>query len=232
MKGGIISFIKNIIAPKHCYSCNLEWYFLCPKCLSKLSNYKPICYACKKPSKNFEVHKNCKNKIYFDNLLILTKYNTPLIQKLIKDSKFYSKKDILEDFWIYLSNLFEKNFKLERNSIVSPVPMNYFRKIKRWYNHSEVLSKIISKKLNLLMENNLVKRIKNTRQQSKLSRKDRLLNLANSFKIRKNKIDTIDKKEIILIDDVVSTWTTLNEISKLLKKHWAKKIICLVISSD
>ena len=232
MKEKIISFIKDIISPKKCYSCKVQWYFLCPKCLSKLDKFKPICYICKKPSKNFEVHKNCKSGIYFDNLLILTKYNSKIIQKLIKNSKFYWKKDILEDFWLYLYDLFKRYFELRNDIIVSPAPMHFFRKLQRWYNHSEILSKIISKKLYLRLENKLIKRVKNTKQQSRLKRKDRLSNLENAFKIVKNNIEKIDKKEILLIDDVVSTWATLNQISSFLKKYGAKKVICLVIASD
>ena len=45
-------------------------------------------------------------------------------------------------------------------------------------------------------------------------------------------LDKLDKKVFILVDDVVSTWTTINEISKILKKSWAKNIIALVIASN
>ena len=47
----------------------------------------------------------------------------------------------------------------------------------------------------------------------------------------KSGVDKVDKKIIILVDDVISTWTTLNEISKVLKQHNAQKIICLTIAS-
>ena len=81
-------------------------------------------------------------------------------------------------------------------------------------------------------EKNIVLKNRQTRQQSKLSRQDRLTNLENSFKINQNKLDIIDKKVVILIDDVISTWTTVNEISKILKDNWAVKVIVVCFASD
>lgn len=230
----MLNFIKNIIAPKRCYSCNKEWHFLCLECLSKMSNFDSICYICKGKSNNFSVHKKCKNNIYFDNLIILTHYKNFFIKKSIKDAKFYNKKDIFEDYWNYLwakilENLNDKNLW---NYKLLPVPMNFFRKIFRWYNQSEVLAKYISKNTWIWLENKLIKRARNTRQQSKLNKNDRWKNLEKAFIINKKLLDKLDNKNFIIVDDVVSTWTTINEISKILKNSWAKKIIGLAIASD
>jgi predicted amidophosphoribosyltransferase len=64
----------------------------------------------------------------------------------------------------------------------------------------------ISKHKQILKNCKLIKRIRHTRQQSKLSREKRLINLKNAFKINKKQLDNIDKnKTIILVDDVIST---------------------------
>lgn len=230
----MIKFLKDLIAPKKCYSCNKVWYFLCEKCLSKMSNFDSICYVCKGKSNYFNVHNNCKENVYYDKLIILSHYKNKDISKMIKDFKFYSKKDISEDFWYYLSELFFENeiYKNIDDYIIIFPPMWFLKKIKRWYNHSELLAKIISQNIKIKLWKWYIKKVKQTRQQSKLSRKERLINLDNSFKITKNKLDKIDNKIFILVDDVVSTWTTINEISKILKNAWAKKIIWLVIASD
>jgi predicted amidophosphoribosyltransferase len=52
-----------------------------------------------------------------------------------------------------------------------------------------------------------------------------LTNLDKAFKINKKYVDNIDKKYIIIVDDVISTGTTINEVSKILKQHNAQKII-------
>ena len=230
----MFNLLKDLIAPKKCYSCNKEWHFLCEECLSKMSNFEPICYLCKGKSDYFNVHNNCKENVYYDKIIILSHYKNKIISKLIKDLKFYSKKDIAEDFWYYLSELFFENeiYKNTNDYIIIFPPMWFFKKLKRWYNHSEILAKIISKKTNIELWKWFIKKIKITRQQSKLSRKDRLVNLKDSFKIAKNKIDKIDNETVIIVDDVISTWTTINEISKILKEVWVKKVIWLIIASD
>jgi predicted amidophosphoribosyltransferase len=132
MKGNFLSFIKDLIAPKKCYSCNIEGHFLCKNCFNKLSKFKSICYVCKKPSESFSVHNECKNGIYYDKIIILTHYRDNIISKLIKNSKFYNKKDILEDFSKYLSKLLESNLNIKNNkNILASVPMTFFKKMKR-----------------------------------------------------------------------------------------------------
>lgn len=230
----IFNFIKDLVAPKKCYSCNKEWHFLCLDCLSKMSNFEPICYVCKGKSDNFKVHEKCLWEVYYDKIIILSHYKNKIISKLIKDLKFYNKKDISDDFWNYLSELFLENevYKNTDDYIIIFPPMWFFKKLKRWYNHSEIISKIISKNTWIKLEKNLIFKHKNTRQQSKLNKEQRIVNLINSFKIKKNKLDIVDKKNFIIVDDVISTWSTINEISKILKNAWAKKIIWLIVASD
>ncbi|MBT3727030.1 hypothetical protein HOG21_05085 [bacterium] len=81
-----------------------------------------------------------------------------------------------------------------------------------------MIARYISKNTNIKLEKNLIKKIKTTRQQAILSREQRLKNLKNAFKIANNKIDNFDKKIFIIVDDVISTGSTINEISKVLKK--------------
>lgn len=232
----LFKFIKDTIAPKKCYSCQREWHFLCLQCLSKLSNFRPFCYICKDFSDNYKIHEDCKKSVYYDRLIVLSHYKNKEISKLIKDAKFYNKKDILEDFAKYLSDLLLKNiwdlWLAKSDFILIPVPMYFLRKIYRWYNQSEILAKYIGDFSRIKVEDKLIKRVKNTRQQSKLKKQNRRQNLEKAFKIDKKVLDKLDKKVFILVDDVVSTWTTLNEVSKLLKESWVENIIWLVIASD
>jgi ComF family protein len=124
-----------------------------------------------------------------------------------------------------------KSFKKE-NFIVLSTPMSFLRKIQRWYNHSDVLAQSIATSFQFKYKKDIILKNKWTRQQSKLSRQERLTNLKEAFKINNKYIDVIDNKIVILVDDVVSTWTTVNEISKILKERWSKKIIILILASD
>lgn len=230
----IINFIKDIISPKYCYSCKVEWHFLCQECLQKLNFHKPFCYQCKLISDKFEVHKKCSKNVYYDKVIVNFHYREKTIKNLIKDAKFYSRQEVLNVFWQSMSTLFLENENIldKSNYLIISSPMHFLRKLKRWYNHSESLAKFIAKILDIEANFKLIKKIKHTKQQSKLSKIEREKNLKNCFDINKKYISQIKWKTIIIIDDVISTWTTLNEMAKVLKESWAKKVIWLVIASD
>jgi competence protein ComFC len=228
----MFNFIKDIIAPKKCYSCKKEWHFLCPTCLSSMSNFTPICYICKGKSDNFIIHNECQEWIYYDQLIVLTHYKNKHIAQLIKHAKFYGKKDILEDIWTYLWKVLLSYYKVTEKDIILWVPMSFWKKLRRWYNQSHFIAKKVSKICFAQYRKDILKKKKSTRQQSKLSRQQREENLKDCFQINKKKVDIIDKKNIIIVDDVVSTWATLNEIAKQLKLNWANKVIWLCFASD
>jgi len=156
------------------------------------------------------------------------------IQKLIKDSKYYSKKDVLEDVGQYAWDFLSKNLNIENPNeyIILPIPMNFWRKSWRGYNHADVLAKYTSKVLWIPYNTKAIKRVKNTLQQSKLTKKQRLSNLDGAFKIEGKYKDIIKGKKIILIDDVASTWVTFLEVSAVIHDAWAQSIDCLAIASD
>lgn len=230
----LINFLKDLIAPKKCYSCQKEWHFLCEKCLEEIWFFEPICPVCKQSSKNFEVHFYCKNDfVYYDKVIILTHYKNKIIKHLIKDAKFYHRKDILEDLVDYLLKRFltHTGEKIE-DCIFIPTPMYFWKKLSRWYNQSEILAISLWKKFWCEYNNKIIKKIKSTKQQSHLSKIERFENLKWSFLINKKEFYKYKDKNFVIIDDVVSTGTTLNEISKILKIQWAQKIYGLCIASD
>ncbi len=243
----ILTFFQDILSPKLCYSCWVEWILMCDLCFAKQDNFWPFCYICKKASKEFKIHKKClienktldwKNfnnlKVYFSNVIVVTHYKNKVIKKIITQFKFFGKKAVWQELWVKMWELLENNTQLNKKEelLLLPVPMYFFRKILRWYNQSDILAQSIAKKTGICYNNNILKRIKHTRQQSLLSQERRIENLRGAFKIKKKYLDKIDKKIIILVDDVISTWSTVNEISKVLKQNWARKVIVLCLASN
>lgn len=227
------SLIKNILAPIKCYSCRKEWHFICKDCEFRLRDYESSCFVCKQNTENFEIHKTCKNDaIYYDKIIIRYHYRWYYVSKMVKDGKFYHKKDVLHYFWIKLREILEEHHKIDEGAILVPVPLHFFRKIKRGYNQSDIIAKNFSKVSFLSYHNWLLYRKKITRQQSKLSKNIRKENIKNCFGIKHKLVDMVDKKQIIIVDDVVSTWSTVNELAKLLKEHGAREVVVVCIASD
>ncbi len=227
-----IDYIKDIIAPKKCYFCSAEGHFFCPQCYKSFPRISELCYVCKMPSDNFIIHDHCWKYLDVQSLIVLFPYRK--IQKLIKDSKYYAKKDILQDVWAYAWKYLVEILGIDNPSdyIILPIPMNFWRKSKRWYNHADILAKYISKSSGINYHTKVIKRVKNTLQQSKLTRAERLSNLDSAFKIDEKYTDFIKWKKLILVDDVVSTWVTFLEVAAAFDWQDIMSIDCLALASD
>lgn len=230
----LFTLLKDIFSPKRCYHCQGEGVFLCRTCFKKIWFFPSICPICKQTSPDFSLHFYCKQPYFFlDKIIITTHYQEKTIKKLIKDAKFYWKKDILEDLsCLVWEQLLHHISEKKENLLLIPTPMYFWKKLKRWYNQSEVLTKYIATHFWIASDIHIVKKIKSTKPQSHLSKIQRMENLKWAFVLDKKKLLPYKNKTIVLVDDVVSTGSTLQEIAKLLKKAGVKKTYWLCIASD
>ena len=204
--------------------------------IKKLLNYiyKDKCYFCSSSKENSIFCSKCFEKIdylpfsnidVFDSSEIFSCfYYKNIIQKLIRAVKYHNKKDLayhqanlMFNFWINIKNKKE-------NYVVIPVPMHNNRLQKRKYNHMDIVSKEFCKLSGYEFNNQLVKRIKDTAPQYKLSKKERENNLKNAFKC--NYFNPLNKP-ILILDDITTTGSTLIEIIKELKKNGLHDITAL-----
>lgn len=110
--------------------------------------------------------------------------------------------------------------------LITYVPLAKKKKRKRGYNQAELLAKELSKELDVPCVNALNK-IKNTDSQQGKKRKERMNNLKDAFEIAD--VD-VKGKTILLVDDVKTTGSTLNECSKVLKRNKADKVYAVTIA--
>jgi competence protein ComFC len=233
----IIDFFLDLIFPKECQNCCQEGSWLCEDCFSKISfNKSQYCLNCKKNSLNGEFCSFCKHNFYLDGILIACSYNESAISRLIKLMKYQFAKNIAEDLakilTAYLSKIKSESLYIQSmfdfdNSFLVCVPLHKKRKNWRGFNQAEIISEILSKNAGIELNNNLI-RTKNTKPQVNLNAKERKENVKNVFAWKGNKLNN---KNILLIDDVVTTGSTLNECAKILKSYGAGKIWALVIAN-
>jgi len=112
--------------------------------------------------------------------------------------------------------------------IVAPIPLHHVRKRARGFNQAELLSRNIAKLLELEHLPRLLKRVKYTQTQTHLNKAERDINVSSAFGLGKN--HNISNKNILLVDDVFTTGSTVNNISKLLKENSSGKVFILTIA--
>lgn len=110
-----------------------------------------------------------------------------------------------------------------------PVPLHFFRRIKRKYNQSAILARHLSDKCGVPVKDGVLKRTRHTPAQSG-DKKSRRRNVAQAFVIDEKHRSLIKGKTIILIDDVYTTGSTVNECAKTLLNHGAKAVNVLTVA--
>ena len=113
---------------------------------------------------------------------------------------------------------------------ILPVPLHWTRLLKRRYNQSALLAKSLSKLTEIPALLNILKRGRATKSQGHLSAKDRQANVKNAFHISVNDVPLIRDKNILLIDDVLTTGSTINECARVLRESGAKNIYVLTVA--
>ena len=131
-------------------------------------------------------------------------------------------------------NFLLKNDKIFENmknyDTIIPVPISKKRNRQRGYNQSFLIAKEISKYTNLKLINNCLFKTKNVIEQSKLTKEEREQNIKNVYSLKNG--DKIESKKILLIDDIYTTGSTVNECCRILKKANPKKIGVMVLAKD
>ncbi len=234
----MLSFLFDIIAPKRCVICKKYGSLFCEECVKKIYKREPYCYLCKKPSSHFFLHPSCKqdskNFSEIHQIIVFGHYNGSLLKKVIQHAKFYKKRELLKELSFLLSQTLQQNVNIlvkEKYVLISP-PMHFLRRWKRGYNHSALLSKFLSERTWIIDVSNYLTKSRATKQQSKLQKQARMNNLKWAYKLCKKAIPIIQWKVCIVVDDVISTGSTLIEIKDILIQFWAKEVVGLIVASE
>ena len=107
-----------------------------------------------------------------------------------------------------------KKYFNTRNTIIIGIPSYKDRKNKRGYNHINLIIKELSKQLNIQYSDKIIEKIKYTKPQYNLNYSERYENIKNSFKINP---ENINKSNILILDDIVTSGATASEIINLFK---------------
>ncbi len=240
-----VCMILDILFPKRCINCERFEDFLCCECKSSL---KVIgfqrCPNCKKKSfcgkfcvEKFSMNgRLCAETFYFDQLILCFLYDKDtVLRKLIVNFKYKFLRSINEFFINILENQFSKFFysdclleTYDESIIVVPVPMSKEKLRLRGDNHAKILAQNFAKKLNLKFCDALWRT--HREDQAKLKRTDRLINLQNSIFVKKEYESFLFGKTVILIDDIVTTCSTVNECSKALKNSNVRLVCVLALA--
>ncbi len=223
MRSGFINLIEYIFPPR-CVFCN-----------EILKAGAPI-YICEKCADKIDFYNNCINdlslpkdlKTYCDGMICVGRYSESLKESL-RRFKFSNKPSYYRAFGTLIALKVQNTIKLDDIDLIIPVPLHKNRQKQRGYNQAELVAKHASKQLKIPFAENVLIKTSESKSQSVLSRKERFFNLEGLFYV--NNAETIFNKNILLIDDIITTGSTVNQCCKVLKEAGASSIIAGVIAT-
>ena len=149
------------------------------------------------------------------------------LQKLIRGLKYHKQKELAFYLAKFMYEYFE-NLDLNKSFQIVPVPLHKNRIKKRKYNHMELVAEEFCRLSGFISNFELIKRVKDTKPQYKLSKQERMKNLEDAFEVDKEKDLHLP---ILLLDDICTTGSTFEEMISALKKEGITDIVCLAASS-
>lgn len=201
--------LLDFLFPISCVSCGKGKTYCCEQCLAKIPVIRESCH-----------HESIIAAAHF-------REKSPLAD-LIHRFKYDGAREISMILVALFAEEVEKNILALRPAVLVPVPLHPRRLRFRGFNQSLVLANQLSKKFDVEISDVLC-RTRYTRPQVELGRDERITNVRGAFELQKQAPEIAPKITYLLVDDVCTTGSTLNECAGVLRKNGAENVVGLVI---
>lgn len=213
-----LKYFFDFFLPRFCPGCNkklsTEEKSVCEKCLDSIliADNSRIQYEFDKKFRSERIFEDFYSKYVFET--------DKTLQHIIHSLKYQKKFRLGILLGEILSDGVKRlNWKID---LIIPVPIHHLKKTERGYNQSDFIAKGLSYSLGIPYLTRLLKRTRYTESQTKLHIDDRAKNVANAFKVRNSK--KMKNKNILLVDDVITTGATTLECGRVLLIGGAFKV--------
>jgi len=213
----VTQWLKQLRLSRVCILCNhyhLGYEAVCINCHEYLTPIPSACLSCAEPlpMSDFMTCGTCiKKKPFVDYTFAPYRFEDPL-RSLLHEFKYRHGLYLIS----FLAQLILKNLpeKAMQTECLIPVPMHTKRLRIRGFNQAAEIAKFVGNALNIPCEMNLCQKIIHTKPQAGLSAADRKKNLSNVFQVTSS-----EYTKITLIDDLLTTGNTVNELAKAFKQQ-------------
>jgi ComF family protein len=147
------------------------------------------------------------------------------VQAIIHELKYQGKKALAQPLGEEMAKAAAQDAEYAAAGTILPVPLHKTKFRERGYNQSLLLSAVVSEILNIPVETEVLKRVRYTKSQSRLNSAERDKNMQGAFQVVKP--DLIQNNVTIVVDDVLTTGSTLRACARVLMEAGAAKVLAL-----
>ena len=215
--------------PTHCAICN-NWGpdVLCETCVGTFAQPRLRCKHCALPVPAGQlICADCHSHTpVLDYCIASVSYDWPW-PKVMVDFKFSAQPAWAPSLALLMRHTPGAELLLESCDVVVPIPVSDERLAERGFNQSALLARHLAKDK---MQTQWLQRLRHTEAQSHLPRKERLHNLDQAFALEPMAQQAIQGQRVVLVDDVMTTGTTLRQAAGLLRQAGARSVSALVFA--
>ncbi len=235
----LVQGLGHLVYPPHCLVCSTHYTAhpsgpgVCPACRATIVfNRPPFCLKCSRHLGTRIARRYCRECLKtdpsFDFAWSACLYEEPL-KELIHRFK-YGQKTLLRRIFADLIIAFIKEYALDIGQFdaVVPVPLFPTRLRERGYNQAQLLAREVGQTFSIPLLEDHLRRVRHTRPQTFLDEKQRWTNIRGAFTIRKP--NALKRKNILLIDDLLTTGATASEAARVLKDAGAGTVSVLTLA--
>lgn len=223
----------DIFYPRRCPICDdvLEpGILICEKCCGQVQNVKePVCKRCGKPLE-YEREEYCTDcqkgtHVYRQGKAVFI-YKEGIRQSMYR-FKYSNRREYAAFYAKEAARLYGDWVKKNHIEVIVPIPMYQGKKRRRGYNQAEVFAQALGEELKLPVNGEIVRRVRDTRPQKELNDRERRNNLKNAFQFKSN---IVKYKQILLVDDIYTTGSTVDTVADVLLSGGVQTIYYICIS--
>lgn len=223
--------ILDLLYPKRCCFCGqISYTEKCPDCAEKVIYIaEPRCKKCGRPVR-YDEQEYCYECQRLSHFYIQGKsiwlHKSP-VNNSIYQFKYHNRRIFGEYYAHEMYRLFRKDIEAWKIDVIIPIPLHKKRRRKRGYNQAEIVAKELGEKVGIPVDCKFVFRKKATKAQKELTAKDRKQNLKNAFEVKDTRYQ---EKNILLIDDIYTTGSTIDAVAETILVKMKCNIWFLTIS--
>ena len=229
-KSELFQAAVSLLYPATCAICTEQvraGEYLCAGCEGKIVRIvRPFCEICSEPFEGsintaFSCA-NCAHRTIHFNAAVAAYRGRGIVRDVIHEFKYNRQIHLrhLVARWLRAA-LDDERLRGQQFDVIVPVPLHPARQRERGFNQATLLAELFSAHAAIPCRP-LLKRIRYTTTQTALDRSERMENLHNAFRLRKNA--NVRGLRMLLIDDVLTTGSTLSECARVLKRAGAKSV--------
>ena len=221
----LTSFL-DFFLPRFCSSCKNKLLIgeeiVCASCISKIKRAEEIRLS-------YEFDRKFKSdKIIsgFTSLFVFEKDKE--LQQIIHGLKYDRKFRIGIFFGKLMALEFDQKVSDWKIDFIIPIPLHHLKRAERGYNQSEFIAKGVQSVLRIPIKTNAIKRNRFTETQTSLNLAERKENLKDAFAIKRK--NNLKGKNILLLDDVITTGATASECGKIILESGAASVYAVSVA--